>query len=59
MAALAFIDGSCARMIVDAARGVAAPRAVVLRCGPGIAARFVVLGAEDIAGVSLVIVHDG
>jgi len=58
MAALAFIDGSCARMIVDAARGLAAPRAVVLRCQPGIASRFVLLGAEDIAGVSLVIVHD-
>jgi anti-anti-sigma regulatory factor len=58
MAGLAFIDGSCARMIVDAARGLAAPRAVVLRCRPGIASRFVLLGAEDIAGVSLVIVHD-
>ena len=58
MAGLAFIDGSCARMIVDAARGLAAPRAVVLRCQPGIASRFVLLGAEDIAGVSLVIVHD-
>jgi anti-anti-sigma regulatory factor len=58
MAGLAFIDGSCARMIVDAARGLAASRAVVLRCGPGIASRFVLLGAEDIAGVSLVIVHD-
>jgi hypothetical protein len=45
-------------MITDAARGLAAPRAVVLRCRPEIAARFVLLGAEDIAGVSLVIVHD-
>ena len=34
MAGLAFIDGSCARMIVDAARGLAASRSVVLRCRP-------------------------
>ena len=54
MTALAFIDGSCARMIVDAARGLAASRTVVLRCHPGIEATFVLLGAGEMAGVSLV-----
>ena len=54
MTALAFIDGSCARMIVDAARGLAPSRTVALHCHPGIAATFEVLGAGDMAGVSLV-----
>jgi anti-anti-sigma regulatory factor len=54
MTALAFIDGSCARMIVDAARGLAASRTVALHCHPGIEATFVLLGAGDLAGVSLV-----
>jgi anti-anti-sigma factor len=58
MTALAFIDGSCARMIVDATRGLAASRTVVLDCHPGIAATFVLLGAGDMAGVRLV-GHDG
>lgn len=58
MAALAFIDASCARMILDAARGVAGDRRVVLRCQPGIASRFVLLGAPAIPGVSVVSVHD-
>jgi anti-anti-sigma regulatory factor len=58
MTGLAFIDGSCARMIVDAVRGLAASRNVVLQCRPGTAARFVLLGADDIAGVSLVSMHD-
>jgi anti-anti-sigma regulatory factor len=59
MARLAFIDASCARMILDAARGAAASRAVSLRCHAGIAARFVLLGVADIPGVSVVSVHDG
>jgi anti-anti-sigma factor len=54
MTALAFIDGSCARMIVDAARGLAESRTVVLQCHPGIEATFVLLGAGDMAGVKLV-----
>jgi anti-anti-sigma regulatory factor len=58
MTGLTFIDGSSARMIVDAARGLAESRKVLLRCQPGIAARFVLLGAEDVAGVSLVSMHD-
>ena len=58
MTSLAFIDGSCARMIVDAARGLAASRSVMLHCHPGIAATFELLGAGDMAGVSLVSVDD-
>ena len=58
MAGLMFIDGSCARMILDAARSLAATRGVVLQCRPEIAATFVLLGVGDIAGVSLVSVHD-
>jgi anti-anti-sigma regulatory factor len=56
--ALTFIDGSCARVIVDAARGLAASRKVMLRCHPGIEATFVLLGAGDMAGVSLVSEYD-
>jgi anti-anti-sigma regulatory factor len=58
MTALAFIDGSCARMIVDAARGLAPSRTMVLRCHPGIAATFELLGAGDMTGVSLVGTHE-
>jgi anti-anti-sigma regulatory factor len=58
MVPLTFIDVTCARMILDAARGLAPPRRVILRCRPGIAARFVLLGASDIEGVSLVSVDD-
>jgi anti-anti-sigma regulatory factor len=58
MAGLVFIDASCARMILEAARGAAGPRTVVLQCHPQIAARFVLLGATDIAGVSVVSVDD-
>jgi len=58
MTALTFIDGSCARMIVDATRGLAASRTVALHCHPAIAATFDLLGAGDMAGVSLVSMHD-
>ena len=58
MTALTFIDGSCARMIVDAARGLAPSRTVVLHCHPGIAATFELLGAGDMTGISLVGMHD-
>jgi anti-anti-sigma regulatory factor len=58
MAGLAFIDGSCARMIVDAARGLAVSRSVVLQCHPGIIATLTLLGADNTPGVSLVSVHD-
>ncbi len=58
MAPLAFIDATCARMILDAARGLAAARSMTLRCRPEIASHFVLLGAVDIPGLSLVSVHD-
>jgi anti-anti-sigma regulatory factor len=58
MADLTFIDASCARMIVEAVRSLDAPRTVVLLCSPGIAARFDLLGAADLPGVSLVVAHD-
>jgi hypothetical protein len=45
-------------MILDTARGLPAPRRMILRCRPGLAARFVLLGAADIPGVSLVITDD-
>jgi anti-anti-sigma regulatory factor len=53
MDALTFIDVACARLILDAARGLAPARRFILRCRPGIAARFVLLGAADISGISL------
>jgi anti-anti-sigma regulatory factor len=58
MAALTFIDVSCARMITDALRGLDAARTAVLQCHPVIAARFALLGADRLPGVSLVIAHD-
>lgn len=58
MADLTFIDASCIRMILDAARGLATPRKTVLQCHRGLAARFVLSGAADVPGVSLVTVHD-
>ena len=58
MVPLAFIDVTCSRMILDAARGLPAPRRMILRCRPGLAARFVLLGAADIPGVSLVTIDD-
>ena len=51
MTGLAFIDGSCARMILDAARGLGGSRMVVLQCRPQTAARFVLLGAGKVPGV--------
>jgi anti-anti-sigma regulatory factor len=59
MYGLTFIDVACTRMILDAARAVPAPRRVILECDRGIAARFVLLGAGDIAGLSLANVYAG
>jgi anti-anti-sigma regulatory factor len=58
MSGLAFIDGSCARMIVDAARGLGGSRVVVLQCRAEIAARFVLLGAGKVAGIIVETVDD-
>jgi len=54
MGALAFIDAFCARMIADAARTLAASRAVVLQCLPEVAAGFARLGLGRLPGVTLV-----
>jgi anti-anti-sigma regulatory factor len=58
MAPLAFIDVACTRMILHAGHGLLPPRRMILRCRPGLAARFVLLGAADIPGVRLVTVDD-
>jgi hypothetical protein len=58
MARLTFIDVSCSRLILDAARSLATSRNVVLQCAPGTAARFLLLGAGGVPGVSVVTVHD-
>ncbi len=58
MAELSFIDVSCTRMIINAARSLVPPRRVVLWCSPAIAARFVLHGATHVPCVSLVTGHD-
>lgn len=58
-AALSFIDVACTRMILDAARGVAGARKVMLECSAFVADRFDSLGAAGLPGVSLVSVDDG
>ena len=58
MADLTFIDAPCTRIIVDAARGLSASRAVVLRCHSAIAARFELFCAADMPNVSVVTVHE-
>jgi hypothetical protein len=45
-------------MILDTARGLAASRSVELRCHPAITDTFVLLGARDVAGLSLVSVDE-
>jgi anti-anti-sigma regulatory factor len=54
MAALAFIDAFCARMIADTARMLAESRTVVLQCLPEVAAGFARLGLGGLPGVRLV-----
>ena len=54
LAVLSFIDASCARMIADAARGMAATRNVILQCPPAIAARFAQYGLADAPRIKLV-----
>jgi anti-anti-sigma regulatory factor len=58
LADLTFVDGPCARMILDAVRGLAASRSVEVRCHPAIADTFALLGVRDVAGVSLVSADD-
>ncbi|GAA5087992.1 hypothetical protein HNP84_010330 [Thermocatellispora tengchongensis] len=59
MSELSFIDVHCARMIIDAARSLAPPRGIALRCNPAIVSRFLLLGAAAVPGVTVVTGHDG
>jgi len=54
LAALAFMDARCAKMIADAAQAMAASRPVILRCSPGPAAVFGRLGLTGVPGIRLV-----
>jgi anti-anti-sigma regulatory factor len=54
MAALAFMDVRCAKMIADAARAMAASRPVIMHCQPQAAAMFARLGLPGVPGISLV-----
>jgi MEDS: MEthanogen/methylotroph, DcmR Sensory domain len=58
MAALAFIDGFCARMIADTAKMLAGSRTVTLRCLPEVAGGFARLGLGGLPGVRLVTVDE-
>lgn len=53
MAELTFIDVSTARVIIDAARALAEPRRMILRCHRAIESRFVLLGAADLRNVQV------
>jgi ABC-type transporter Mla MlaB component len=59
LAALSFIDAACTRTILDAVRGVAGARKVMLECSAFVADRFASLGAVGLPGVSMVSVDDG
>ncbi len=59
MAALAFTDAPCTAMIADAARTMAASRAVVLQCRPAVAAGLARLGVAGLARVRLEAASDG
>ena len=58
MAALAFMDAPCTRMIVDAARSVTPARRVILHCPPALAGRLAQYGASDVPGISLVVADE-
>lgn len=51
MTELTFIDVSSTRMILEAARGLARSRRMVLECHPAIESRFVILGATGLSNV--------
>jgi hypothetical protein len=58
MARLAFIDAPCTRMILDAARTVAASRNAVLQCSAQITSQMEMSGAGHVPGVSVVTADD-
>jgi anti-anti-sigma regulatory factor len=55
---LAFIDATCARMILDSARAIGANRQLILRCSPSIARSMTLFGAAELDSVQVVTVHD-
>jgi anti-anti-sigma regulatory factor len=58
MSALTFIDARCTLMVADAARTMAASRAVILRCPPDVGFGFTRLGIEGVPGIRLVTAGD-
>lgn len=58
MSDLRFIDASCCRMILNAARGLGRSRTMFLRCGPATASHFTLFGAAEVPGVTMVTSHD-
>jgi anti-anti-sigma regulatory factor len=58
MAALAFIDAFCARMIADTVKMLADSRTVILQCKPEVAAGFARLGLDSLPEVRLVTVRE-
>jgi anti-anti-sigma regulatory factor len=58
LAHLAFIDAPCTRLIMDAARGLAASRQVRLVCSAAVARRFASCGAGELSGIGLVTVDE-
>ncbi|WP_158088849.1 MEDS domain-containing protein [Thermoactinospora rubra] len=58
MAELSFIDLSCTRMIMDAARSLAPSRPVVLQCSRAVATTFVLLGADGVPGITLAVADE-
>jgi hypothetical protein len=58
MADLRFIDASCARMILNAARSLGGARKMIMRCSSPVARWLTVFGAVDLPGVSVVTIHE-
>jgi hypothetical protein len=58
MAELSFIDVSCTRMILDAARSLPPPRVTILRCSAAVTPKFIFLGATGLPGVRVVTADD-
>ena len=58
MSALSFIDASCIRLIIEAARSLAQTRRVILQCPAWIEGRFILYGALQVPGISLVRTHE-
>lgn len=58
MVELSFIDATCARMILNAARSLGGNRKMIMRCSPPVARWLTVFGAPDLPGVSVETVHE-